>query len=386
MRRVAIIGVGQTKFRTRRDDATHEELTFEGVSRALEDAALSISQIESFVYGTMDPFDGVNSPDKWCVGGAGAIGKPYIKISTGGTTGLTTGIAAYHQVASGAFDIAMAVCTQRVGVGDDAQSILNTCVCPIFERDAGAGAITVGAQQASRHMFKYGSTDYQRALVSVDAHKNALNNPYAHIQVDVNPEDVLNSRMIEWPLRLLECCPRSDGACAVIFASEEQAKKLCPKPAWVWGEASIIDSYWWGERPDLADWDTLSLAGRRLFKMAGIENPLKEIDVAELYAPFTSQILLELEALGFCGKGEAGPLIEKGVFKMGGEMAVNPSGGVLCTNPIGATGLVRLVEACLQVTGKAEKRQVPDAEVALAHAWGGTMQLHALMIVGKHKR
>ena len=196
----------------------------------------------------------------------------------------------------------------------------------------------------------------------------------------------MNSRMIEWPLRLLECCPRSDGACVVIFASEEKAKKLCPHPAWIWGEASILDSYWWGERPDLADWDILSLAGRRLYKMAGIENPLKEIDVAELYAPFTSQILLELEALGFCGKGEAGPLIEKGVFKMGGEMAVTPSGGVLCTNPIGATGLVRLTEAVLQVTGKADKRQVPGAEVALAHAWGGTMQLHALMIVGKHKR
>ena len=386
MRRVAVIGVGQTKFRTRRDDVTHEELTFEAVSRTLHDTGISLSDIESVVYGTMDPFDGVNSPDKWCLGGAGGLGKPFIKISTGGTTGLTTGIAGFHQVASGAFDVVMAVGTQRVGVGDDAQSILNTCVCPIYERDAGAGAITVGAQQASRHMFKYGSTDYQRAIVSADAHKNALKNPFAHIQVDVTPEEVLESRMIEWPLLLLECCPRSDGACAVIFASEEKAEKLSPNPAWVWGEASIIDSYWWGERPDLADWDTLSLAGRRLYRMAGISNPRKEIDVAELYAPFTSQILLELEALGFCGKGESGPLIEKGVFRPGGEIEITPSGGVLCANPIGTTGLVRLVEASLQVMGKAEDRQVPDAKVALAHAWGGTMQLHALMIVGKEKR
>ncbi len=124
------------------------------------------------------------------------------------------------------------------------------------------------------------------------------------------------------------------------------------------------------------------MAGRRLYNQAGITDPLSEIDVLELYAPFTSQQLLELEALGFCAPGEAGELVESGATSMGGAIPVNPSGGVLCTNPIGVTGLVRLAEAALQVMGKAAGRQVEGAETALAHAWGGTIQFHALMLVG----
>ncbi len=251
MKKVAVVGVGQTKFRTRRDDVTHPELTFEAASAALEDCGLTVDDIDAVVYGTMDPFDGVNCPDKWCAGGAGALGKPFMKISTGGTTGLTLGIAAYQHAASGMFDTVLAIGTQRVGVGANAQVILNTCACPVYERDAGAGAITVGALQASRHMARYGSTEEQRAMVSVVDHRHGLNNPYAHIRMTITVDDVLESRMVEWPLRLLECCPRSDGACAVVMASEDVAEGLCKRPAWILAETGISDSYFWGDRPDL---------------------------------------------------------------------------------------------------------------------------------------
>ncbi len=381
MKKVAIVGVGQTKFRTRRDDVTHPELSFEATRAALEDAGITPDDLDAVVYGTMDPFDGVNCPDKWCSGGAAGFNKPYMKISTGGTTGLTMGIAGYQHVASGMFDIVLVTGTQRVGAGENAQSILNTCISPVYERDAGAGAITVGAFQASRHMYRFGSTDEQRALVSVLDHRNALNNPYAHIRVPVTVDDVLKSRMIEWPLRLLECCPRSDGACSVIMASEDVADDICDNPAWIIGETGISDNYFWGDRPDMGIWDTLAMAGRKLYCEVGVTDPLREIDVAELYAPFTSQQLLEVEAMGFCGLGEGGEFIESGATEMGGEIPVNPSGGVLCSNPIGITGLVRLAEAALQVMGKAGERQVPGAKLALAHAWGGTAQFHALMMV-----
>lgn len=387
MKKVAVIGVGQTKFRTRNDNFTHAELTYQATKLVLDDAGLRIDDISAIVYGTMDPFDGINQPEKWCSTGAGAYNKPFMKISTGGTTGMTLGLAAYQHCASGMFDIVMAIGTQRVGTADDAQSIINTCVDPIFEREVGQGAISVGAVQASRHMYKYGSTDEQRAYISVKDHKNAIGNPYAHIKQEVTIEDVLNSRMIEWPLRLYECCPRSDGACAVIYANEDVVKNN-PQwiPAWVIAETGISDNYFWGDRPDFADWDSLAIAGRKLYKLAHITNPLKEISVAELYTPFTSQHILETEALGFCNPGEGGIKAMEGVFDMEGELPTNPSGGVLCTNPIGITGLVRLADASLQVRGKAGETQVKDVDIALAHAWGGTAQFHALILLGREKR
>ena len=384
MRRVAIVGVGQTKFRTRRDDKTHPELTYEAMNKALEHAGLGIKDIEAIVYGTMDPFDGIYLPERWDVT-SGGIGKPFMKISTGGTTGMTTGLAAYEHVASGLFDIAMAVCTQRVGECVDAQPVLNTAVCPIYERYSGAGAISVAAIQATVHMHKYGTTEEDLAWVSVKDHKNALKNPNAHIKLDIGVEEVLNSPMVSSPLKLLECCPRSDGAVAVIFASEEVAKKIRDNPAWVIAETSISDDYYTGDRPDLSDWDTLAIAGRRLYRLAGVDNPKKDIDVAELYSPFTIQEVLELEALGFAEKGEGKEMAKNGVTFADGDMPTNPSGGVLCTNPIGATGLVRMGEAALQVMGEASN-QVPGVEVALSHAWGGTLQFHTLMLLSSRRK
>ena len=384
MRRVAVVGVGQTKFRTRRDDKTHPELTFEAMAKALEHAGLELKDIEAIIYGTMDPFDGIYCPERWDAIGGG-IGKPYMKISTGGTTGLTTALAAYEHVASGLFDIAMAICTQRVGECVDAQPVLNTAVDPIYERYSGLGAISVAAIQATVHMHKYGTTEEDLAWVSVKNHKHALKNPNAHVRLDVTVEDVLKSPMICSPLKLLECCPRSDGAAAVIFASEEVAKKLRDNPAWIFGEITISDDYYVGDRPDLSHWDTLTIAGRQLYRAVGIDDPMKDIDVAELYSPFTIQEVLELEALGFAKKGEGKNYAKEGVTWVDGDMPTNPSGGVLCTNPIGAAGLVRLVEASLQVMGEAS-HQVNGAEVALAHAWGGTLQFHTLMIVSSRKK
>ena len=388
MKKVGIIGVGQTKFSTYQNEYTHPELVYQAVNSALLDAKLRIEDIQAIVYGSMDPFDGINQPEKWISSATGAYHKPFMKISTGGTTGLTTAVAAYQHCASGVFDIVLAVGCQRVGTAEDAQSIINTCVDPIFEREVGQGAITVGAMQACRHMFKYKSTDRQRAYIAVKDRKNALKNPYAHLRKEITIEEVLNSRIIEWPLRLFECCPRSDGACAVIFATEDVIKEN-PNffvPAWVLAEIGISDNYFWGDRPDFADWDSLEIAAKRLYRKARITNPSKEISVAELYCAFTSQHLLETEALGFCKKGEGGIKAEEGFFDIDGELPTNPSGGVLCTNPIGITGLVRLAEAALQVRERAGEHQVKNVEIALAHAWGGTAQFHALMLLGKEKR
>jgi acetyl-CoA C-acetyltransferase len=277
----------------------------------------------------------------------------------------------------------LVVASQRVGETLEAQLVLNTAIDPIYERWMGGGAIMVGANQASSHFHYYGTTEEDLAMVAAKNYANALNNPYAHLQRHLTVEDALKMRMISWPLRLSDCCPSSDGACAIILACEERARKITKTPAWVRGAGQITDNYYIGDRPWFQDWEALSILGRHVYKQAKIGNPLEELDVAELYNAFTIQEIIECEALGFCEPGKGTELLRKGVTSMDGKLPVNPSGGTLCTNPIGATGLVRIAEAALQVMGKADKRQVANAKTALAHVWGAAIGFHVLMILDK---
>jgi acetyl-CoA C-acetyltransferase len=382
--KVAIIGTGLTKTATKRREVTHPDITYEAVTAALTDAGITLNEVDAVVYGCMDPFDGVEAPDRWDADSTGApLGKPYMKISTGGTTGGSAAQAGYYHAASGLFDVVLVVCCQRVGECEDAQLVLNTAVDPVYERETGAGAITVAALQGAAHIAKYGTKMEHFAMVAAKNHENAFNNPNAHLHLHMTVKDVMNSGVISWPLTLYMCCPRSDGAVAVIFASEKKAKQLCKEPAWVKGAGSISDTYTMGERPDFADWDSLEILGRRVYRKAKITDPMKDFQVAELYEAFACQEILEYEALHLCGKGEGGKLVESGVTGMKGALPVDPSGGVQATNPIGATGLIRVAEAARQVMGRAGQMQVPNVETALAHAWGGAISLHTMMILGR---
>ncbi len=385
-RPVAIVGVGLTRCSSWRRDVTYPELVFEAVSTALEEAGIGPGEVEAVVYGSMDPFDGLNAPERWNVdacAAAGVLHKPFLKICTGGTTGGSTALGGYYHVASGLFDVVLTVASQRVGESLDAQRVLNTVVDPVYERGFGVGAITVGALQAAAHMHHYGTTEEDMSLVAVQNHDNALRNPYAHLRFKITVEDALASRVLSWPLRLTDCCPSSDGACAVLFASGEKAKQLAETPAWVRGAGQITDNYFMGDRPWAEDWDSLALLARRVYRLAKIDNPRRQINVAELYNAFTIQEILEYEALGFCEKGQGAALLRSGDTAMNGDLPVCPSGGVLCTNPIGASGLIRVAEAALQVMGKAGERQVEGVKTALAHAWGATIGFHTLMILDR---
>jgi len=191
----------------------------------------------------------------------------------------------------------------------------------------------VAAIQAAAHMHRYGTTEEDLARVAVQNHDNSSNNPYAHLRFKFTVEDALASRMLSWPLRLSDCCPSSDGACAVIFASEEKAPKLAKQPAWVRGAGQITDNYFMGDRSWAEDWDSLSILARRIYRLAKIDNPLRELDVAELYQPFTIQQILEYEALGFCEKGQGAKLISDGTTAMGGALPVCPPEAFSATTP-----------------------------------------------------
>jgi len=247
------------------------------------------------------------------------------------------------------------------------------------------GAPMAFSTQSRQWMGQYNIPDDKAreaaALISVRNHTDALDNPYAHIKVKITMEDAKSARVITYPVRLFDVCPTSDGACAVIFASEEKARKICKKPAWIKGVGFRGEEYYMGDS-NKGTWQSAIQAAKQAYKQAGVTNPLKDFDVAEVYNPFTYQEMIFYECFGFCPHGEAPDYVLKGTFQKGGELPCDPSGGVLCTNPIGATGLIRLAEAVLQVTGKAEARQIEGAKLALSHAMGGTTQFNGLTIVG----
>jgi acetyl-CoA C-acetyltransferase len=381
-KRVAITGFGQTHHSARRWDVNGLELIQEAVSRALEDAQLKIKDIDAVVIGNMDHFEGINYVDTWSVEGAGAFMKPIFKVTTGGTTGTTVAIAAYYHVASGLFNNVLAIGWEKNSESDTTGAII-TCSDPIWDRFSYSGAIPSLAAEASAYMKKYGITERDAARVTVRDRKNALNNPYAHLRKEVTIEEVLNSPILAEPIKLLDICPRSDGAAAVIFSSEDVATKICSKPAWIHAVSVRHDTSWFGDI-DYTRLISLEKAAREAFEIAGIREPLKELDVCELYLPYSFAGLKWMESIGFCGPGEAPQLIWDGETDMEGNLPVNPSGGVLSTNCIGATGLLRVGEAALQIMGRADKRQVEGAKLAMVTGFGGCFWSDVL-ILGANK-
>jgi len=231
-------------------------------------------------------------------------------------------------------------------------------------------------------MERFGVTEEQAAKVVVKNLSNALNNPYASKKEKVTAEDVLKSEKLTYPIKKMDCAYESDATCAILLASEKRAKELTKTPVWVQGVGWSVDEYFIGDRDILNV--PLKRAAMKAYKMADISKPIDEIDVAEICEPYSFQELLWYEQLGFCGDGEGGKFIDKGLPFMGGKLPVNPSGGVLAANAYVARGLIRIGEAALQVMGKARGRQVPGVKTALAHSTHGLAgQHHSVIILRK---
>jgi acetyl-CoA C-acetyltransferase len=243
---------------------------------------------------------------------------------------------------------------------------------PFWDRAVASGALGNFALSISQYMAERGVTQEQAAMVAVKARRNAVRNPHAHLQMpDITVEEVLESRLLAHPVHLLDMCPQSDGAAAIVIAADRRARKLCDRPAWIKAAVTRHQQPYIGDIDlRLATMETLRDAARTAYAAAGIREPLKELDVAEIYEPVSYAELAWYEALGFCPDGEAGRLIEDGVTEMDGELPVNPSGGVLSANPVGASGVIRVAEAALQVMGRGGDRQVEGANRALATGYG----------------
>jgi acetyl-CoA C-acetyltransferase len=227
------------------------------------------------------------------------------------------------------------------------------------------------ALMATAHMHKYGTTEQQLAMVAVKNHHNGFLNPKAHMQKEVTLETALSSRVIAWPLKLYDCSLITDGASCLIITKPEIAKKFTDTPVHVIGSGQASDSIGIYERESLTSLIAAKIAARQAYKMAGVEP--EDVDVAEVHDCFTIAEIIAYEDLGFCKPGEGGKLIENGETKLGERIPVNTSGGLKAKgHPVGATGTGQAYEVFLQLTGRAEKRQVKDAEIALTHNVGGS--------------
>lgn len=386
--RVGIIGIGQSAFKARRDDASYPDLVREAVKMALADAKLDFGDIDGVVYSlSPDAMVGIGNAERLGVDAVGARNKPFLRINTGGATGISSVAAAYYHVAAGACDVVLTAGADKVGECGDSQTVLNKIWDPIYERPLPLGTITMLAMSAVRYAEKYGMTQEDMARVVVKNRSHASKNPNAHLRKETTVEEVMASRMISWPVKLFDCCPQSSGGGAMVLASERYIKDRNLDAVWITGVGHCSESYYLGDRmgrgftADHADAHALGEAFRRAYRMAGIEDPQKQVHVAELYAPFSNTEFHSIEAAGLAGLGESVQQCNEGRFSIGGEIPVNPSGGVLCTNAIAVTAMVRVAEIALQVWGRAGGHQVKGARVGIASGNGGDHQFFGTMVV-----
>jgi acetyl-CoA acetyltransferase len=235
------------------------------------------------------------------------------------------------------------------------------------------------ALAASRHMAQYGTTSEQLARIAVSTREWAALNPKARYRDPITVEDVLASPIEASPLHKLDCCLVTDGAGAVVLTRADRARDL-PKPAaYVLGTGTCHDHAMISQMPDLTTTAGV-VSGQRAFAMAGVSPD--DVDVAMLYDSFTITVLLALEDLGFCPKGEGGRYAEETSFGPGGDLALNTNGGGLSYTHPGMYGMFLLVEAVRQLRGEAGARQVPNPEVAIAHGSGGVLSAMSTVVLG----
>lgn len=380
---VAIIGAGQTHHARRRTDVTQVGLAREAAVRALDDAGLTMDDIDSVVVCTGPVlFAAVNQPEKWLVDALGARLKPVVRVTSGGGTGLAGALAAVNQIKGGFADRVLVVAYDKLSEGALQYSI-STLYDPFWGREFAVGIMGFSAAAWRGRMEQLGHTEEAAALVSVKNHKNAFLNEYAHVRKEVTVEDVMNSRPLCWPIKLLDVPPISDGACAVVLASEDAAKKA-EKPAWIRGMAYYSEADNAAHRSTVQS-EPLEIAARHVYAEAGITNPRRQVDVVEVQEPYTCFELSYYESLGLCEPGGAAELVESGATEIDGDIPVNASGGCMGANPIGATALIRLAEVAQQVRGRAGEHQIENAKVGLMQAGGGWANLRGVTAVSSEK-
>jgi acetyl-CoA C-acetyltransferase len=383
MRRVAVIGVGVTKFG--KHERTSGELFAEAAVDALADAELRPGAIQALYYGNV-------------VGGetehqlhTGPQAASILGIPTVPTTRFEAACASSHaafrhavmEIAAGISDVVLVGGGERVLNVPTADSTAYFAYASdaSWEQPLGLTFPGVFALVARAHMTKYGTTEAQMAAVAVKNHKHGTLNPKAQFQKEITLDTVLKSPYIADPLKLYDCCPFTDGGAAVVLASEEFARGR-RRAVWVLGSAAASDSMLLGDKRDLSRVMATERAAKAAYQQAG-KNP-SDVDVAELHDCFTIAEIVATEGLGFFEPGTGGLAAEQGLTSLGGKIPVNTSGGLKAKgHPIGATGAAQIAEIVTQLRGEAGPRQVDGASTGLTHTLGGNAATVLVSLFGR---
>ena len=379
-RRVGIVGVAQTKYE-KKPGMHLQDLSFEPVDKVLQDTGLKFTEdgtgIDATISCSQDHWDGWTISSKNVVDGAGGHLRPEEKVAEDGAYAL---YYAALSVLGGHYDCILVLAhTKESQV--DGRLIENVGLEALYSRMLGLDFTSCAALQATQYMQRYGISPSQCAQVVVKNRANAMDNPYAQAPEKLTVDSVLSSPMLSDPIRLMDAKPISDGACAIIVAAEDKVKKWTDRPVWIEGLGCCYDRHYLGYR-DLTDPLSLTEAAKRAYGMGGISDPRGDLDLVELSEYYSYQELLWSEGLGLCERGDGGRLVESGATQIGGDIPVNPSGGLLSGVPVNVAGLNRAVEAVTQLRGEAGKRQVDGAGTALVHGTGGVCgQMHCVIIL-----
>jgi acetyl-CoA C-acetyltransferase len=380
--RLAVIGIGQSK-QAKRREVTIGAMVREAVAAAMADAELEFADIDAVVLSkTPDLFDGVMNPELYLADAMGAVGLPVTRVFTGGSVGGHAAIYAAHLVEAGLARRVLVVAYSKESEGNFTWALSRGLP---FSAQLGAGAGGHFAPVIREYIRRSEAPEHIGWQVAVNHRLNATRNPYAHVQKpDITVEEVRSSPMLWDPIRFLESCPSSDGSAAIVVTGEELAGRTERPPAWIHGMAWRTETGHFAGRDEVNPQAGQECAAEA-YRQAGISSPADEVDLAELYIPYSWYEPIWLENVGLADVGRGWRLVDEGRTAFGGALPVNPSGGVLSGNPTGATGLLRFAEAALQVRGLAGEHQVDGARLAVGHAMGGASQFHALWVVGSDR-
>ncbi len=382
--RTAVLGVGQTKYQTTRGDVSLPGLVREAAYRALEDAEAGWDDIDAVVVGKApDFFEGVMQPELFLAEALGAVGKPLLRVHTAGSVGGSTAVVAASLVQAG---IHRRVLTLGFEKQSESNATWALSLPQPFSVSINAGAGGYFSPIIRQYMARTDAPELIGCMVAFKDRQHALRNPYAHLQQkELTFDQVVESPMLWEPIRFSETCPSSDGACALVLGDEAAGDASAKPVAWIHGTALRSEANNFPGRDEVNPQASRDCADD-VFAQAGITDRRAEIDAVEMYVPFSWYEPMWLESLGFCEIGDGWKLVEEGATHLdGGDLPVNCSGGVLSTNPIGASGMIRFAEAALQVRGMAGDHQVDGARKTFGHAYGGGAQYYAMWIVGADK-
>jgi len=376
MRDVAVIGIGITKF-GELWDKSFRNLIAEAGAKAILDSGIGGKEIDALYVGSMSSGRFVGQEHVGALvadcAGFSHLHIPATRVEGACASGGLAAREGYLSIASGINDIVVVGGIEKMNdvSGSAATETLATAADQEWEAFFGATFPGLYAMIATRHMHEYGTTKKQLAQVAVKNHANGALNPNAQYQREITLEQALNSTTVAYPLGLMDCSPVTDGAASLILCAAEKAKKYTDKPIKILASGQGSDTLALHSRRDICTLDATVHAAKMAYKQANVQP--RDIDLAEVHDCFTIAEICAIEDLGFVKKGEGGKAVENKITTLDGSLPVNTSGGLKSKgHPVGATGVAQIVEIVMQLRGDADKRQVKDVGIGLAHNVGGS--------------